>query len=200
MPQGPLLDINDRSIWEYHKAVFTVTGYNAQNIPLMSVSLVPTDIVATISDAATADVFGNGHSDFVTLIYCGTTGSNCTFGDANGNNDLNDCLDSYGAPLMIGAYMNRNVGSYGSTSTDLSQYEVVDKMKSATTALDVVTEWDYLPLNTGKAGADFYSVDQSHLGTTPGYLHFSANINVVSQVRYSRHRGSRRVLTLTRTL
>ncbi|MGH2569086.1 MAG: hypothetical protein ACRDGA_12175, partial [Bacteroidota bacterium] len=58
-------------------------------------------------------------------------------------------------------------------------------MKAATTAIGAQTQWDYLPLNSGKAATDFYDVDNTELNSTAGYFHFSANINVVSQVRYS---------------
>ena len=67
-------------------------------------------------------------------------------------------------------------------STGLSHYEVVDKLKSATTALDRRVEWDFLPLNTGRAGADFYSAAHANLGSTDGYMHFSANLNAVREV------------------
>ncbi len=191
-PQPPLSDSNDRSLYRYHRVRFEVTGYSSANVPLISATMEPTDLVATLSQGATADVFGNGHSDFLTTVICVTTGTNCTFGDANGNNSLEDFLDAQGAPLTVGSYINRNTGSFGSASAEMSDYEVVDKMKSSTTPLGVRTEWDYLPLNTGKAGPDFYSANHADLGSTPGYMHFSANINVVHEVRHSDGRGGLR--------
>ena len=183
--QPPISDINDRSIYRYDRVKFDITGYAPSGLPIVSVSLVPTDVVSMVTQGAAADVFGNGHTDFVTMISCATTGRNCRYGDANGNNDLNDFVDDHGTTLTLGAYINRNTGSYGTGSSDTGKYEVVDRLESVTTALDDRVEWDYKPLNTGRAGPDFYSVNQAHLGSNPGYLHFSANINVVEEVRYS---------------
>ena len=183
--QPPLADMNDRSIWEYHAAEFETTGYDSNGVPIISVVLNPSDVVGMISQNASVDVYGNGHQDVVTVVSCVTTGTNCSYGDANGNNDLNDYMDATGSTLVESAYFSRNTGAYGSSASNGDHYEVVDRMKSATTALDVVTEWDFHPLNTGMLGNDFYDVNQAHLGTTPGYLHFSANISVASQVRHS---------------
>ena len=182
--QPVLADSNDRSIWEYYRADFVVTGYS-NNIPQLSVSLVPTDIVGTISEGATVDLYGNGHSDFATMVSCFTTGTNCSYGDASGNNDLTDYQDSGGANLTPGAYMNRNVGSYGPASSNTMEYAVVDRLESATTAMNNNVEWDYSPLNSGMGASDFYTVNQAHLGSTDGYLHFSANVSVVSELRVS---------------
>ncbi len=188
--QPPLADMNDRSLYQYEKAVFTVTGYSPNGTPQITATLEPTSIVSTITLGARADVFGNGLDDFVTMASCFTTGTNCTYGDAAGNNTLADYLDSRGNPMIPGAYINRNVGSYGPTSADSRQYEIVDMMKSAEDALGARTEWDYLPLNSGRGGTDFYDADHSHMGTTVGYLHFSANVNVVHEVRRSNGLGT----------
>ena len=184
--QAPISPSNDRSVYEYQKVRFDVTGYNASGLPLITAVLESTDIVSTISEGAASDIYGNGHTDLVTEVSCAMpASSNCTFGDANGNNTLADYLDSTGTALTTGAYMNRNTGSYGSSSTGTSQYEVVDRLKAATTALGTKVEWDYLPLNTGKAGSDFYSADQADLTNVAAYMHFGANLNVVEEVRYS---------------
>ncbi|MGH2569085.1 MAG: hypothetical protein ACRDGA_12170, partial [Bacteroidota bacterium] len=130
-PQPPLADSNDRSLYQYYRARFAITGYDSANVPIVSATLEPTTLVSMLSQGATADVYGNGLADFITVTICQTTGTNCTFSDANGNNSLNAYLDSHGAPLTTGAYINRNTGSFGSGSLDASMYDVVDQLKAA---------------------------------------------------------------------
>lgn len=149
----------------------------------------PTNIIASSTQRATVDAYGNGLADIVTVFGCrwDNNPSSSTY-NCQWNTEITDQNNRAIDPsLQQGIYMMRNKGA--AKSGEL--YRPVDMLESVTNGLGVENKWDYRPLSTGdnpttgsKANSEsesFYQVDRQYANQFDNYFHFASSMYAVTK-------------------
>ncbi len=123
-----------------------------------------TDIIASATQLAFIDAFGDGHLDVI----------------FNYGPRINNSIENPQSAMLgshYGAYIVRNYGSgSGSGSGD---YAAVDYLTGVTNGIGHRSQWRYKPLSsaTNSAGQAFYQTDHDYQGE--GYIHFASSLYAV---------------------
>jgi len=168
----------DRNIYKYVALTFKEDGagnYTAEKIA--------TDLIGSANHAAVVDAFGNGLSDLVFIYGCGDTSCEMISDDdgINGGYMENAAVNK--------VYFNRNYGATSNTtSPSASDYRAHDLLVSAVDGMQRVTSWNYWPLSSEAAGADFYQVDRSFVDDE--HFLFASTMYAVSEFQYDTGAGN----------
>ncbi|MGI2168519.1 hypothetical protein ACRN9L_21705, partial [Shewanella oncorhynchi] len=142
----------------------------------------PTNIIASATQTAFVDAFGDGNVDVI--FNYGNRGSGTPLGSKapyfNGN---------------YGAYIVRNYGA--GTGNTTGDYQPVDYLESVVDGLGNTSAWHYRPMSTGEQSAidtsaecnesnninPFYCTDNTSIND--GYVHFASSMYVVQSFKQS---------------
>ncbi|WDE06521.1 hypothetical protein SG34_006265 [Thalassomonas viridans] len=131
-----------------------------------------TDLIAGVSNAQVIDAFGNGLTDLVFNYGC--ENPRCEMGTVTAGSPL--------AGKAQGIYFNRNFGSTTAASPGKADYQPADMLQKVTNGVDLVSQWHYRPLSSGKDGA-FY--DTAHDVIDSEHFYFASSMYAVQSFKQS---------------
>ncbi len=170
-------DITDDSVRKFD-AIF----FNESPNGMITTEKKTTDLMASATQFAAIDAYGNGLTDLVTVFGCRwAEGTDCKW-NSNTSSHAYTVQDS---SLTPGVWVMRNKGAARAGDS----YQPIDMMLSAKDALSRKTEWTYKPLSTGtykdSAGNNFYEVTHSYQESDPKYFHFASSMYAVASSKQS---------------
>ncbi|MRX27041.1 SpvB/TcaC N-terminal domain-containing protein [Kangiella sp. HZ709] len=147
-----------------------------------SIEKLPTQLVASATQYAPIDSYGNGLTDFVTVFGCRwAEGTDCKWNTGTSGHAATVQNSSY----TEGVWVMRNKGA--AKTGEL--YQPIDMMLSAEDALERKIEWIYKPLSTGtykdNLGNNFYEVTHSYQENDNQYFHFASSMYAVASMKQS---------------